>query len=157
MYFHTVIKWIYCQSCKYVIKVKQYRTTQGADTPDEKQAQGSLIERWIRGTDAHGKPGKFYCPKCRGEAQIVDPIVPLMPAYEPDRAKVKANYDAILGMESIEPSSQGKYPTFDEFYEYSRKCRVQACYQKRTLKGFMIAGDNYKRDYTFVPKEASHR
>ena len=152
MYFHSVIKWIYCEPCEHIIKVKKYRTTQGADTPEDKAYQDRLIEGKINNRTLLG----FHiCPKCKQKASIIDPIVDPLPPYQPDKAKVKANYDKILEMESIEPDSKGTYPTFDQFYEYSRKCRVQAWYDKRTLKGFTIAGDNFKRDYTFIPK-ASH-
>ena len=152
MFFHTVIKWIYCEPCEHLIKVKKYSTTQGADTPEDKAYQDRLIEAKINN---HTLLGFHICPKCKHKAIIIDPIVDPLPPYQPDKAKVKANYEAILKMESIEPDTKGTHPTFDQFYEYSRKCRVQAWYDKRTLKGFTIAGDNFKRDYTFIPK-ASH-
>ena len=152
MFFHSVIKWIYCEPCKHLIKVRKFSTTQGADTPADKALQDTYIHSLINSRQLLGFP---ICPKCKKKASIIDPIVDPLPPYQPDKAKVKANYDKILAMESIEPDTKGTYPTLDQFYEYSRKCRVQAWYDKRTLKGFAIAGDNFKRDYTFIPK-ASH-
>ena len=154
MFFHIVIKWIYCESCKYVIKVKKYRTTQGADTPKQKAAQDKLIERWIRGAglSPHRKPGKFYCPKCRGEAQIVDPPEPKpTPPPEIDIDKARQKYEALLKLKSVAPDSYGKYPDFDTFCDYLQKRRVQIIYDKRAITRIFIAGDNFKMDYALVP------
>ena len=39
MHWHIVTKHIRCRPCKRVIDVLKFRTTQGADTPEDKELQ----------------------------------------------------------------------------------------------------------------------
>ena len=67
MNWHIVIKHLKCLKCNIVIQARKVRTTQGADTPEDKALQdlqvGSFIKR------KHGLPG---CPKCKRGATICD-------------------------------------------------------------------------------------
>ena len=39
MYWHIITKWLKCPKCLKVLQVRKFRTTQGADTPEDKLLQ----------------------------------------------------------------------------------------------------------------------
>ena len=70
MYWHSVIKHIRCLPCNLLIAVKKYRTTQSADTPEDKAYQDQRIEHQI---NHRTLLGFWICPKCKHKATITDP------------------------------------------------------------------------------------
>ena len=70
MFWQIVIKWIKCIPCDYVIRVRTFKTTQGADTLEDKALQDKYIESKINNGQLLG----FHiCPKCKKRASIIDP------------------------------------------------------------------------------------
>lgn len=74
MYWHIVYKHIRCIPCKNFIQVRKFRTTQGADTPEDKALQDRRIENRINNHQLLGFP---ICPKCKKKAAITDPPIVL--------------------------------------------------------------------------------
>ena len=149
MYWYIVIKQIKCLPCDYVIDVKKFSTTQGADTPADKALQDTYIHSLINSRQLLGFP---ICPKCKKRASIVDPPEPKpLPPPEIDIDTARQKYDALLKLKSVAPDTAGKYPPFEAFCDYLKKCRVQIIYDHRTITRIFIAGDNFKMDYAFVP------
>ena len=74
MYWHIVTKWIQCPKCLKVLQVRRFRTTQGADTPEDKALQDKRIESRIN--NRFTVLGFHICPKCKCKVDIVDPPSP---------------------------------------------------------------------------------
>lgn len=148
MYWYIVIKHIKCPKCLKVLDVRKFRTTQGADTPEDKALQDRYIESKINSRST--VLGFYICPKCKCKAEIIDPPEPKSIPNIIDLDKTRQLYQLMLKMDSVAPTSQGEYPAFDQFCDYHRACRVQCEYHDRTIKRLLIAGDNFKLDYAFV-------
>lgn len=148
MYWHIVTKWLKCPKCLKVLQVRRSRTTQGADTPEDKALQDLYIESHINSQST--VLGFYICPKCKCKADIVDPPEPKPRPNIIDLDKTRKLYDRLLNMDSVAPKSVGQYPDFEAFCDYHRACRVQCDYQQRKIHRILIAGDNFKLDYAFV-------
>ena len=71
MFWHIVGKVIRCLPCNLIITRRRFRTTQGADTPEDKALQDHYIESLIK-SKVNSVLGFYTCPKCRRRATICD-------------------------------------------------------------------------------------
>lgn len=75
MFWHIVTKHIRCLPCKALILVRRVKTTQGADTPEDKAFQDRIVESHINHRST--VLGFYICPKCKKKATITDPPIVL--------------------------------------------------------------------------------
>ena len=100
MYWYIVIKHIRCLPCKRVIDVRKVRTTQGADTPEDKALQDRYIESHI-----NSRQGFLICPKCKRKASITAPPIALYDssgnALRDDTGKLITKYEDEIDMATV--------------------------------------------------------
>lgn len=75
MFWHIVTKHIRCLPCKALILVRRVRTTQGADTPEDKACQDRIVESHINNPST--VLGFYICPKCKQKTTITEPPIVL--------------------------------------------------------------------------------